>query len=174
MENKRQTIAMRVKEAFERMNVVRPHLDPEKFGKYYDAIANFLLGYPGVDEYKFIRALVVIMRRRHCKFVHPKICANRERMKEALAEVGKPDPLGVEIMLEACRQKVNVCIANGVCKTAANALVSPVTGLPAWFRLVESKFDPEVVEYYMESAKEELAKDQNLSDYLHQRFPEKW
>lgn len=171
-DNTRQIIADRVEQAFATIGVIRGQGQHSKYRHHFEAIANYLLSVPGTDEYKFVATLVAYMKDRGCMFVTPAVCSNRARMEEAMKLVQDPGPMGPANVAEECRRRVRVYISNGVCKTEHNALVSLVTGLPAWFRITESGFDDEVVEYYGEAAKEELAKDPLLAKYVREQFPE--
>ena len=170
--NARQIVSERVKDAFHALGTVRSRGQDEKYARHYDAIANYLLSVPGTDEYKFLAVLTRRLRDRGCVFVTPATCSNRQRMEEASKELEKPGTSDPGTMFEECRKRVRTNISNGVNRTAMNAFVSPSSGLPAWFRVVESGFDAEVCGYYMEDAKEELAKDPVLADYIRGRYPE--
>jgi hypothetical protein len=172
MHDTRQVIAGRVEQAFDALGVIRGPAQHSKYKRNFESIANYLLSVPGTDEYKFVVALVAHMKDRGCMFVNPSVCANRTRMEEVSKQLRKPDVVGPVNVAEECRKQVRACISNKVCRTEHNALVSPVTGLPAWFRVTESGFDEEVVEYYGEAAKDELAKDPVLAKYVREQFPE--
>jgi len=166
----RQTIAEEVKQAFIRLGVVHGDAHAAKYTHHFETIANHLLSAPKTDTYKFVCRLVDHMKQRGCVFVTPAVCANRARITEVLELLQKVQPLDPENMLEEHRKYVRTCISTGAYKTVKSALVSPATGLPAWFRILESNFDDEVVEYYWEQAEEELAKDPMLAEYVRERF----
>lgn len=172
MYDTRNIIADRVEQAFDALGIIRGPAQHQKYKRHFETIANYLLSAPGIDEYKFVAGLADNLRNRGCKFVNPATCSNRTRMEEVSKQLQIPDVLGPVNVAEECRKRVRIYISRGVCKTKHNALVSPVTDLPAWFRVTESGFDHEVIEYYGEAAKEELAKDPVLAKYVREQFPE--
>lgn len=168
----RQSVAESVRMAFVDLGVVRDFGSRDKYARHYEAIANYLLSVPGTDEYKFTKALVGVMRNRGCVFVTPAVCANRKRMEEASEQLSSSESVPPERIAELCENTLRGCIARGICKTERNALLSPVSGLPAWFRIVRSGFDPEVAGWHAEAAREELANDRALAEYVRAKHPD--
>lgn len=166
----------RVKSAFIELGVIRGRRQLEKYGKHCSTIANFLLSAPdGTDVYKFAQALVGILRSRGCLLITPAVCSNRSRMEEALKRIEKDSPLDAENVLSGCRDLVRTYMSNGVFRSRKCLLSSPMIGLPAWFRVFESGFDPDIEADYMQDALEELAKDRKLAAYLYGRTGrERW
>jgi len=167
----RRELADRVRQAFADCGVAKYKRQADKYSNHYLAIANFLLSKPGLDEYKFVRELVDVMKLRGCVFVTPAVCSNRARMEEAAKRIEKGSPLDGENVLTGCRKLVSTYLEGGVFDSVRDILVSPVTNLPSWFRVVESNGDPEVWTYYGVTAQAELAGDRGLSEYVRRVFP---
>lgn len=170
-----------VKTAFIDLRVVRPGKQADKYGKHFGIIADFLLGKPewffgagsaaDLMAYKFSRELVAVARLHGCKFVTPAVCANFDKMREAASRMDSGvsgSPAQVDNVETALLGKY---LSSGLYGSLRNVLVNPQLGFPAWFRIKASGFDPDIVAYYMDDAKEEIAEDRELAEYLLERFP---
>ena len=166
MSGTRQLIESRVVDAFMALGIIKNKRHGSKYENHFEAIANFLLSIPGTDEYVFVRELVDVMKLRGCVFVTPAICSNRARMEEAAERLAKGSPMDPERIWGECEKLVDRYISGGMFKTRKSVLFSPSSGLPAWYRIVASKGDEDVFDLYMDAAREEMASDRKLSEYI--------
>lgn len=170
-----------VKRAFVDLKITRPGKQSDKYEKHYGIIADFLLGKPewftgarndaSLAAYKFTRELIAVARLHGCKFVTPAVCANFDKMCEAVERVDSEasgSPAQDDATGEALLRRY---LASGLYDSVNNVLINPQLGFPAWFRIKASGFDAEIVSYYLEEARDEIAKDRLLSEYLLEKFP---
>lgn len=170
-----------LKAAFTDLRIVKPGRMADKYEPHYDAIADFMLSLSGslrgfgmdaeMDAYSFARELVSVARLHGCKFVTPAVCSNRDKMKEASQRFERGATEKPEQVNAYCLKLVAEYQNSGLYGDTNQILVNPQLGFPAWFRVAGSGFNKKIVSYYMEEAREELAGDKRLSEYLLARFP---